>query len=376
MAWDAFNSLDERIYSAVLFTGVITAIFAMLMAVLQRLGVYAIASTGACVLCFAVLLAICRQRRGASYAQRLSLVCTLNFVFFPLCFFAFGGVGSGLELFYLLGLFNVAVLLRGRIRKIIFVLSLAGMLCTMYLSSTQRIVLQLLTARLKYRNLQLALFLTAMSLVTLTALILKAYEVERARNLQLMERLRGLSTRDALSGLYNRRELSRRLDLVYKSPQERSPRDAHLTRKDCYIAMFDIDNFKRLNDTYGHQFGDVVLSTVSQTLNAGSDTKRGELAARYGGEEFVSILYAPTADEAFRRTDGLRQAISELTWEVPDLVVTVSGGMVSCEEYDQLKQAMLAVDKLLYQAKHAGKNQIASKLDDESSLEEIQGENK
>ena len=91
--------------------------------------------------------------------------------------------------------------------------------------------------------------------------------------------------------------------------------------------------------------------------------KSAEFAARYGGEEFMCLFYAKDADEAFRRVDKIRQNVAELSWkDVPGLSVTVSGGLISCEKYDQLKRAMLDVDKLLYQSKHAGKNMISVEL--------------
>ena len=81
--------------------------------------------------------------------------------------------------------------------------------------------------------------------------------------------------------------------------------------------MFDVDNFKRLNDTYGHQFGDTVLSTVAHTLRAAVQDERGEFAARYGGEEFICVLYAETAGEAFSRADEVRRAIGALEYGPP-----------------------------------------------------------
>lgn len=356
----SFDTVDEQICIAVLATGLFASICAFIMVFIQSLGFNALAVSAACVSWFALHLGICLGRRKASLFQRMLVVCVLNLVLLPAAFFTSGGIGGGLALFYLLGLFNASVLLRGYHRAGVLVLSLSMMLATLYYSGTHPQMIPRLSASQVYGDSCLALFLTGTTLAVLVILIFHAYESERKRNLELMERLRGLSTRDALSGLYNRRELTRRLDLVYKAPQERAMRDDHLKRDGCYIAMFDVDNFKHLNDTYGHQFGDTVLTNVAQRLNEAMKPKSAEFAARYGGEEFVCLFYANDADDAFRRTDKIRQTVAELKWkDVPGLSVTVSGGLVSCEKYDQLKRAMLDVDKLLYQAKNAGKNQIA-----------------
>jgi predicted signal transduction protein with EAL and GGDEF domain len=265
--WNTIGSLDGRVYVAVLATGILTAACALVMSVVQRMSPVALVSACACVVWLTVLLILCLRRREPVPWMRTASVCVLNFVLFPIAFFAFGGLDSGLTLFYLLGLFNAAVLLRGRTRGIVFFISFFEMLATLHLDRVCPSLAMPITEAQRYHNIKLSLLLAGLSLVSLTGIILREYEAERARNLELMERLRSMSTRDALSGLYNRRELSRRLDLVYKKPQERSLRDDHLKREGCYIAMFDVDNFKHLNDTYGHQFGDTVLSTVAQKLS-------------------------------------------------------------------------------------------------------------
>jgi diguanylate cyclase (GGDEF)-like protein len=200
-----------------------------------------------------------------------------------------------------------------------------------------------------------------MSVYAITTLILTAYERERHHNEVLMEKLRNLSTRDALSGLFNRRELFRRLEIVYNDhPAERSEK---LSRDHQYIAMFDVDNFKHLNDTYGHSFGDTVLAAVAHVLDESADPKHGEMASRYGGEEFVCLLTASGLEEAVARVDGIRQKVALLRFEeVPDLVVTISGGVVPCNSEKDIKQVMHNVDELLYEAKREGKNRICSKM--------------
>ncbi|MBE7003801.1 MAG: GGDEF domain-containing protein [Ruminococcaceae bacterium] len=368
----SFDTLDEQICLAVLSTGTAVSICGFFMVLIQDLSSEALASVAACVSWFSLHLGICLGRRKSSVLQRLLLICVLNFILLPFAFFASGGIHGGMALLYMLGLVNAVVLLRRYSRVIVLALSFCVMLLSLYVSRAYPQLVAGLSEVQEYRDTQLAMLLTGAALIMLTLLILHAFETERARNLELMERLRSMSTRDALSGLYNRRELTRRLDLVYKAPQERSMRDERLKREGCYIAMFDVDNFKHLNDTYGHQFGDTVLSTVAQKINEEVKPKSAEFAARYGGEEFVCLFNADTPEEAFRRADRIRQSVAELSWkDVPGLSVTVSGGLISCEKYDQLKRAMLDVDKLLYQAKHGGKNQVANEFDEENAEENI-----
>lgn len=357
------QSLYEQVYSAILAIGLLAGLVALALTLAQHLGSTALLASCSCLIVF-LAFQLLRVRWGTNRTHALILTCILNFLVLPTVFFGFGGIAGGLTMFYLLGLFNVAVLLRGRTRVVTSFLSLGAMLYSLRFSHLHPELRPILTVQQQYTYTKISLFLAGTALVILSVYVLKAYEDERGRNEELMERLKNLSNYDPLTSLYNRRELFRRLELVYRPAGQNRRRDDKLKRDGCYIAMFDVDNFKRLNDTYGHQFGDQVLSSVAGTLKAAIDPAAAEIAARYGGEEFVCILFASDAEEAFRRVDAMRQAVAALAWErVPGLTVTISGGLVSCEEYAELDLAMQNVDKLLYQSKHGGKNRISNRFD-------------
>ena len=293
--------------------------------------------------------------------QKVLLVIVINFLFFPSVFFPSGGIYSGVILFFLAGLFLVGITLRGSLSVILFTASLLVMQVTLFIAHKHPALVSPMTEPQHFHDVQVTLFLSGMSVYAITTLILTAYERERHHNEVLMEKLRNLSTRDALSGLYNRRELFRRLEIVYNDhPAERSEK---LSRDHQYIAMFDVDNFKHLNDTYGHSFGDTVLAAVAHVLDESADPKHGEMASRYGGEEFVCLLTASGLEEAVARVDAMRQKIAKLRFEeVPGLGVTISGGVVPCNSENDLKKVMHNVDELLYEAKARGKNRICSKI--------------
>lgn len=354
--WDRIDTLDDKIYYSVNAIGFVAVFLAFIMGLAQHLTLAASLTTLLCCVWMLALFFVGVRWPKALPVCRLILVCGLDFFLLPPAYFACGGLTSGMVLFYLVAIFLTVVLLHKWRRIAISLLALAYLAYSLHYGYYHPDLISALTPRQEYEDVIMTFCTTGLALGTMTSFILIAYENERKRNQVLVEQLSNLSVRDALSGLYNRRELFRRLDLLYQPPVERK----NVLRRDgCYVAMFDIDNFKLLNDTYGHQFGDTVLSTVSQKLGEAVDPKRGELAARYGGEEFVCILYAGSIDEAFARADAARVAITELKWKkAPHLTVTVSGGLVSVETYDELDHAMHDVDTLLYQAKHAGKNRI------------------
>ena len=116
--------------------------------------------------------------------------------------------------------------------------------------------------------------------------------------------------------------------------------------------MIDLDNFKNLNDTYGHEFGDLVLQKTADTLIKAE--KKGVKAYRYGGEEFVVILEKLNLVHTVKTAELIRYEISNLKWD-NSAPVTASLGVGNSSENDAIKQA----DINMYYAKRMGKNFVA-----------------
>jgi diguanylate cyclase (GGDEF)-like protein len=288
---------------------------------------------------------------------RTVLVVGFNFFFIPVLFFTSGGIKSGMLFFFTIGILLDAVLLRGNKGGIVFVLSMIVFEACILISHYYPSLLPEVTPMQHYQDVLTTLLPIGICVYCLAMLIFTAYNRERNNNLELMKKLQELSSKDALSGLYNRRELFRRLNVMYMDEPE--VKRERLTRENRYIAMFDVDNFKKINDTKGHGFGDIVLSRIAQTIQGMISASDGELAARYGGEEFVCIISADNREQAFQRVNSIRKSISSLEWEeYPDFTVTISGGLVSCEDEPDINKALHDVDDLLYKAKAEGKNRI------------------
>ncbi|MFA5679615.1 MAG: diguanylate cyclase [Pseudomonas sp.] len=168
-----------------------------------------------------------------------------------------------------------------------------------------------------------------------------------AANAQLQE----LALYDGLTGLLNRRHWETCLEREF----------ARHTRYNnpASLVMFDIDHFKHLNDTYGHQAGDEVIRQVAQiTREMVRDT---DYAGRYGGEEFVVLLPDTPVDGAAQFAERLRKAIEQLqiTHEQQPLSCSVSIGVALIRaDMTHYKTLIEEADKALYQAKSAGRNQV------------------
>ncbi|RJF73177.1 diguanylate cyclase [Deinococcus cavernae] len=170
--------------------------------------------------------------------------------------------------------------------------------------------------------------------------------------LQLQDRLRDQSRRDPLTGLANRRHLEEELDRqVSLSVSTASP---------LSLVALDIDHFKRLNDTFGHDAGDAVLVQMGQTLR--KLTPAGALAARPGGEEFCLLLPGFTGDEALALAEQVRAAIEEWTLLHAGISlgrITASLGVSSWGEAAPSAGVLVkAADEALYAAKRAGRNRV------------------
>jgi len=162
-----------------------------------------------------------------------------------------------------------------------------------------------------------------------------------------------LALTDGLTGLYNRRYLNAHLDTLFGR--------GGTAVKDVALLMFDIDRFKRVNDTYGHAAGDEVLIEVAK--RALSNVRGFDLVARYGGEEFLVVMPESTVESAGAVADRLRRAIGEhlieLSGDPGSLRVTVSIGVaVTGGEFTPPGQLLKNADEALYAAKHAGRNKV------------------
>jgi len=171
-------------------------------------------------------------------------------------------------------------------------------------------------------------------------------------NINLREVLRRQSTVDELTGLYNRRYFDETL--------RRELFRAERMRASLAVVMIDLDHFKRMNDTYGHEAGDLVLRSVGRCLREG--VRRSDIPCRYGGEELALVL--PECDAAAARAcaELLRKTIAALDLHHGDVVlpqVTASFGIALWPAHGEHAGGLVqSADRALYTAKHEGRNRV------------------
>jgi len=152
---------------------------------------------------------------------------------------------------------------------------------------------------------------------------------------------------DPLTGIFNRRHFFE----ISRIGIEKARR----LNENCYYIMMDIDRFKLINDTYGHQIGDKVLMDVSARIKA--DIRPYDLFARYGGEEFVIFATGITKNEAMDMTERLRLSLCNRKFTYNDLSLVVSASFgIACIENNNIDKAIKQSDEALYTAKRNGRN--------------------
>jgi diguanylate cyclase (GGDEF)-like protein len=158
-----------------------------------------------------------------------------------------------------------------------------------------------------------------------------------------------LAVTDELTGLYNRREIERRI-------KEALAR-ARAEHRKIALVMLDIDFFKRVNDTYGHDAGDLVLKEVSAILRSSADAAFGEAAGRWGGEEFFLLLPEKCPAEAVTVAEQIRRTVEGRDFpEVGRL--TVSLGVTCADPEANYQETFIQADRALYMAKTGGRNRV------------------
>jgi diguanylate cyclase (GGDEF)-like protein len=172
--------------------------------------------------------------------------------------------------------------------------------------------------------------------------------------LAFSEKMKSLFIRDGLTGLSNRNYIRQRLEEEFY----RSRRYSH----PLSLMMIDLDNFKSLNDRFGHSVGDHLLRYFSQVI---ADTIRpSDIAARYNGEEFLIILPETHKEEARAVAERLRTRIALCPFRVDfrkeEVLFTISIGVTTYPEYGQSAEELVALaDSALHQAKKDGKDKVA-----------------
>ena len=270
-------------------------------------------------------------------------------ILFPLMFFANAGLHGGMPYYFLVAVVCTALALRGKTRITLFILILLdySFIFSLYRFYPQGFLP--MTHEAAFVDQLSSMIIASFVLFSFSFIVSKQNFHDRHKIEQLSLLYERQANTDELTGLYNRRYFNNFLKL------------AILTLGDTgklHIAMFDIDDFKYVNDKYGHPFGDTVLKQFASILN--ETVSSGVTACRYGGEEFLLLIPKTNKEDALNLVNDVLKKTRERIKLDETKFITVSAGFMTCSEemtYDLLLQE---VDKKLYTAKKTGKNRVVS----------------
>ena len=202
--------------------------------------------------------------------------------------------------------------------------------------------------------LQTVAFLLVMAEITVIGGFISGLRGKlRQRNRELgaaMEQIRELVNVDSLTGVYNRRRL---FEVIHEESSRYSRSPGSFS-----ICLLDIDHFKQVNDTYGHQAGDIILKAVAQGV--AGDLRTIDCFGRYGGEEFLIVLPQTPLDGARIKAERVLARVASLKFPLigDDFQVTVSIGVAEYHNDETTDDTLQRADKALYEAKDAGRNVV------------------
>ncbi|MBF0425466.1 MAG: diguanylate cyclase [Magnetococcales bacterium] len=168
---------------------------------------------------------------------------------------------------------------------------------------------------------------------------------------RLMDTLRETALRDPLTGLHNRRFLEEYIDTLVATAKRKGYRIS--------VLMIDLDHFKKVNDTYGHDAGDAVLRAIARELAA--QVRTSDLVIRYGGEEFMVVLQETAGTSGEHVSEKIRLAVAGLEIALPNVVLkkTLSIGVATYPTHsEEFWEVVKLADNALYQAKQEGRNRV------------------
>ena len=240
-------------------------------------------------------------------------------------------------------------------RKSFYILALIE--CIIYFILYFWIKLDLANKNLTFLNIFFALtnIIGLFGFIIFAERILKwSFTMEKAFLKDEIEKMKNMVYIDKLTGLYNRHKI----DIIIANININIEKI-----KQFYVVFSDIDNFKKINDQYGHDAGDKVLTTVSNILKR--ELRQDDIAARFGGEEFLIVLNDMTKDKlndekAYNIIEKIRRKIesSYIVYQGNKIKVSMTFGMVSSGGYKDVRKMIKEADEKMYIGKRSGKNKV------------------
>lgn len=283
------------------------------------------------------------------------IVIGITFFCIPYMFFETGGYYGTVLMFTALFVFAIAMIFKGRARIFMalgVIVIYGGCVILQYLFPGLAVPFTSPEAVVIEHIITLVLVVAVLSITTVYISNTLDYEERVIKSLladmeQANKKLEEMSNRDALTGAYNRRYFSEFMERTIQSCNE--------TGRFIHCLLMDLDHFKRINDTYGHGFGDEVLIATVRAI--GDVLRESDVIIRFGGEEFMVVIYDAVDSVALNISERICDSIRNLTFR-NGVKVSISIGMVRSKPNETPEDIFARADTLLYRAKSEGRNRV------------------
>lgn len=341
------TDMHTRLFDFSCIAGVGCSLFAFIAAITSELPFISVISSFGCFICMLVICIYC-LRKTDKKKNSLIIVIALNFMLFPGLFFTSGGVQSGMPLYFLLGIYVCSVVLTKRTKWVMLFLAICNYAVILWTGFQYPEWVVPIKEEMRTSDVISSFVIVSACVAAITYIVISEYEKGHEYVLHMNEILENTSNVDALTGLYNRRYLNKEL----KNWQE-----CHNPNETLAIIFLDIDDFKKINDIYGHQEGDNILIKISDVIKKAVGEKG--IVSRYGGEEIIVVVYGSNVSEVWDIAECIRTETQDTVTVGDDRQkISISGGISSYKQGMSIDELINDADRKLYQAKKAGKNRI------------------
>ncbi len=346
--------LKKKFFSLLVDLGLCSTAFYLILSLILKKDTYCLLVYVAMFLFLMVLYFIGKFNDTVFMQKRLYFVYCffMGNVFLPSLYLLGGGIHSGLPLFFMVAGITTILMLDNLLMVIMLLLNFISSMAAFKIDQTHPGLVDSFTqlGDATYIDIGISSIIAGIGIGFFLRHLTKYFDKNQRKASELLNKIEDASKKDPLCGAYNRRYLMEFLggciEKVEKGEMETFS-----------IIMFDIDHFKKINDTYGHLTGDDCIKSLTYIFKR--SVRNIDIVCRYGGEEFICVL--PTAEDtpAFRRAEQIRASVenTQLSTEI-DKKVTISGGVAMYRPGMTPEELIKEADSNLYLAKENGRNQI------------------
>ncbi len=343
--------VKKSIYSASISVGLLVFILSDIINILIGVDYRVFLASLGITLVLSVSLYLHLKMKFYRLSRLITFISLL--IFAPIFWKYDGGIQQTIT-FYLLAYITIAVILLSGWEKIIF-LSLSFLMMVVFFALEVNHP-EIVTHNDFYSALANNIFggiVVGVLITSLLSILLSAYQKIKNELEGYNKKLEYLSRKDPLTGLSNRRDIFEKIETEI----ERTKR----TKEPFSLIMGDIDDFKKINDTYGHKCGDLVLKRISDIMIR--ELRKYDTASRWGGEEFLILLPKTKLNEALSMARRLKSVISKdsITYDGKSIHYTITLGVIEHKDPSiNIDEYIKRIDMALYKGKKGGKNQVVA----------------